>query len=125
MLEAVNAERQARGLPAYRVDETLAAVAWAHAQDMVARGYLGHFSPEGKGVRDRLRDAGLDLVRAGENYYVTTRPAQEAVAATLAWFMGDPPHRANILHGYYTRMGVGVAYRAPGWYIFVLDFAGD
>jgi uncharacterized protein YkwD len=125
MVRAVNAEREARGLPAYRVDETLAAVARAHAQDMVARDYVGHTSPEGKRVRDRLRDAGLDLDRAGENYYVTTRRAEEAVANTLAWFMGDPSHRDNVLHGYYTRIGVGVAYRPPGWYVFVLDFAGD
>ncbi len=125
MVTAVNAEREAHGLPPYRVDDTLAAVARAHAQDMVARDYIGHSSPEGKRVRDRLRDAGLDLDRAGENYYVTTRPAEEAVAHTLSWFMDDPPHRNNILHGYYTRMGVGVASRSPGWYIFVLDFAGD
>jgi uncharacterized protein YkwD len=125
MLAAVNAEREARGLPPYRLDDTLATVARAHAEDMVARDYVGHTSPEGKRVRDRLRDAGLDLDRAGENYYVTTRPAEEAVAHTLGWFMDDPPHRNNILHGYYTRIGVGVAYRPPGWYIFVLDFAGD
>jgi uncharacterized protein YkwD len=125
MVTAVNAEREARGLPPYRVDDTLTAVARAHAQDMVARDYVGHGSPEGKRVRDRLRDAGLDLDRGGENYYVSTQSAEEAVAHTLSWFMDDPPHRNNILHGYYTRMGVGVAYRSPGWYIFVLDFAGD
>ena len=125
MLEAVNAEREAHGLPAYRSDDTLAAVARAHAQDMVARDYVGHTSPEGERVRGRLRDVGMDLDRAGENYYVTTRPAEEAVAHTLSWFMGDPPHQNNILHDYYTRIGVGVAYKPPGWYIFVLDFAGD
>ena len=76
-------------------------------------------------VARALRDAGMELDRAGENYYVTTRPAEEAVAHTLNWFMDDPPHRNNILHEYYTRFGVGVAYRPPGWYIFVLDFAGD
>jgi uncharacterized protein YkwD len=125
MMEAVNAEREARGLPAYRVDETITAVARAHAQDMVARNYVGHTSPEGKRVRDRLRDAGLDVDRAGENYYVTTAPAEEAVVVTLAWFMGHPPHPDNILHDYYTRIGVGVAYRPSGIYIFVLDFVGD
>jgi uncharacterized protein YkwD len=125
MVAAVNAEREANGLPAYRVDETMAAVAQAHADDMVARDYAGHTSPEGKRVRDRLRDAGLDLDRAGENYYVSTRSAEESVAHTLGWFMGDPPHRKNILHGYYARFGVGVALGPQGWYIFVLDFAGD
>jgi uncharacterized protein YkwD len=125
MLQAVNTERAKYGLPAYQVDDTLAAVARAHAQDMVERDYVGHSSPEGERVRERLRDVGLNLARAGENYYVTTRPAEEAVAYTLAWFMGDPPHRHNILHAYYTRIGIGVAYESPGWYIFVLDFAGD
>ena len=125
MLEAVNAEREAHGLPPYRLDDTLAAVARAHAQDMVARDYVGHTSPDGDRVRGRLRDAGMDLDRAGENYYVTTRPAEEAVAHTLSWFMGDPPHRDNLLHDYYTRIGVGVAHKPSGWYIFVLDFAGD
>jgi uncharacterized protein YkwD len=125
MLEAVNAEREAHGLPPYRLDEMLAAVARAHAQDMVARDYVGHTSPEGERVRGRLRDAGMDLDRAGENYYVTTRPAEQAVARTLNWFLDDPPHRRNILHDYYTRIGVGVAYKPTGWYIFVLDFAGD
>jgi uncharacterized protein YkwD len=125
MVAAVNAEREAHGLSAYRVDDTLSSVARAHAQDMVARDYVGHTSPEGKRVGDRLRDAGMGLDRVGENYYVTTRPAEEAVAYTLAWFMGDPPHRNNILHDYYTRIGVGVAYGPPGWYIFVLDFTGD
>jgi uncharacterized protein YkwD len=125
MLQAINTERAKYGLPAYQVDDTLAAVARAHAQDMVGRDYVGHTSPEGEDVRDRLHDVGLELARAGENYYVTTRPAEEAVTYTLAWFMGDPPHRRNILHGYYTRIGIGVAYKSPGWYIFVLDFAGD
>jgi len=125
MLEAVNAEREAHGLPAYRLDDTLAAVARAHAQDMVAREYVGHTSPEGERVRGRLRDVGMDLDRVGENYYVTTQPVEEAVAHTLSWFMGDPPHRNNVLHDHYTRIGVGVAYKPAGWYIFVLDFAGD
>jgi uncharacterized protein YkwD len=107
------------------VDEVLAGVARAHALDMAVRDYTGHTSPEGKEVRDRLRDAGLDLDRAGENYYVSTRPAQESVAHTLGWFMGHPSHRDNILHDYYTRIGVGVAYKPPGWYIFVLDFVGE
>jgi uncharacterized protein YkwD len=125
MLEAVNAEREAHGLPAYQADDALAGVARSHAQDMTARDYVGHTSPEGKRVRDRLRDVGVDLDRVGENYYVTTRPAEQAVAHTLSWFLDDLPHRRNILHDYYTRIGVGVAYKPTGWYIFVLDFAGD
>jgi uncharacterized protein YkwD len=125
MVEAVNAERAAHGLSPYRLDEMMTAVARAHAQDMAARDYLGHTSPEGERVRDRLRAAGLDLDRAGENYYVSTRPLDEAVAHTLSWFMSDAPHRNNLLHEHYTRIGVGVAYQSPGWYIFVLDFAED
>jgi uncharacterized protein YkwD len=39
--------------------------------------------------------------------------------------MADPPHRANILHQNFNRLGVGVAQGESGWYTFVLDFAGD
>ncbi len=100
---AVNAGREAHSLPPYRVDDTLAAVAQAHAQDMVARDYVGHSSPEGKRVCDRPRDAGLDLDRAGENYYVSTRSAEEALVHFCVGFCGglgrarrDKPWRSFI-----------------------------
>ena len=56
---------------------------------------------------------------------VTAVNAEREARGLPLYRVDDPPHRNNILHAYYTRFGVGVAYRLPGWYIFVLDFAGD
>jgi DNA-binding NarL/FixJ family response regulator len=125
MVDAVNMERLKRELSSYRIDAQLAGVARAHAQDMVARDYFGHVTPEGDTLHDRLRQEGLDPYWAGENFLRTVRPADEAVEYAIEWFMADPPHRKNILHTHYDRIGVGVVEGPPGWYTFVLDFAGE
>jgi len=125
MVKAINEERQKRGLPPYRVDQQLTIAARAHAQDMVARGYFGHIAPEGKTLRDRLRERGLEPYWAGENWLRAVRPADEVVQYAMEWFMADPPHRDNILHTHYDRVGVGVTEGRSGWTTFVLDFAGE
>ncbi|MBE7555224.1 MAG: LysM peptidoglycan-binding domain-containing protein [Anaerolineales bacterium] len=125
MVEAVNAERQGEALPPFAVDEQLTLMAWGQAQDMVKRGYFGHVTPEGRTLRDRFEDRGLASTRVGENIYLSVKPANQAVQAAIGWFMGDPPHRRNILHAHFNRIGVGVAQESSGWYTFVLVFAGD
>ena len=49
--------------PNARLDQA----AQRHAEDMLARGYFAHESPEGKTVRERARDAGYDWRAIGEN----------------------------------------------------------
>jgi uncharacterized protein YkwD len=125
MVDAVNAERRAGELSPYEVDPALAAVARAHAQDMVDRDYLSHVTPEGKTYRDRLAENGLEPYWSGENFIYVVRPAEETVVYAIAWFMDDPPHRDNILSVHYERIGVGVAGGPGSGYVFVLDFAGE
>jgi uncharacterized protein YkwD len=125
MVEAINTERQAYGLPPFAVNEQLTLLAWGQAQDMVKRGYFSHVTPEGLTLRDRFKDRGLASAWVGENIYLSVKPASQAVQAAIGWFMGDPPHRRNILHAHFSRIGVGVAQEGAGWYTFVLVFAGD
>jgi uncharacterized protein YkwD len=125
MFEAINRERAQHELAPYHLDETLGQVARDHAQDMVSRGYLDHVTPEGKTYRERLEQRGLEPYWAGENYYYGFFPADEVVEAALAWFMGDPPHRNNILHEHCTRIGIGIVEDRQGAYMLVLDFAGE
>lgn len=125
MLDAVNAERVALGLQAFVVDDELVAVARAHAQDMVTRGYFDHVTPEGITLRDRLKRAGIEKYWVGENIQSNTHPLDQSVEITLAWFMESEPHRNNILAEAYTRLGVGVVEGSPGWYTYVLVFAGE
>ncbi len=123
MVSVVNAERQARDLPPYTVDEQLTLMAWERAQDMATRNYMSHVTPEGETLRARVLALGWSTPYVGENIYLSTQPASQAVERTMSWFMGDAPHRAGIINSRYNRIGVGVAQNQSGWYIFVQVFA--
>ena len=123
MLDLINAERAANGLPPYQIDETIAEVAVNHAQDMVTRSYLAHITPEGKTVQDRVEASGVtDALRVGENIQVNTRPPDRTVQAALNWFMNSRPHRRGILHERYNQVGIGIVSGPPGWYTVVIVF---
>jgi uncharacterized protein YkwD len=106
MLAAVNRERAAKKLPPVRRSATLESVAQGHADDMVARGYYGHASPEGTMVMERVRRAGYAPERVGENLARGPGSVEEAVRS----WMGSPEHRRNILDPFFTEAGFGVAF---------------
>lgn len=103
MLEMVNAERAQAGLKPLKADPELAEVARAHSQDMFARGYFSHVTPDGQDLADRIRRAKLGYLNAGENL---------ALAQTLGGahqgLMNSPGHRKNILRPQFGRLGIGV-----------------
>ena len=103
MLELVNTERRAAGLKPLQADPSLVPVARAHSQDMLARGYFSHYSPEGNDLNDRMKRASVRYLSAGENL---------ALAPTLhsahTGLMRSPGHRANILRPQFGRVGIGV-----------------
>jgi uncharacterized protein YkwD len=103
MLELVNAERRAHGLRAVKPDPILSELARAHSRDMLARGYFAHVTPEGQDLSDRMRQARIGFLSAGENL---------ALAPTLSTahggLMRSPGHRANILRPQFGRLGIGI-----------------
>jgi uncharacterized protein YkwD len=103
MLEMVNAERRAAGLKPVKPDGQLTQLARDHSRDMFARGYFSHVSPDGKDLGNRLQQAKLGYLSAGENL---------ALAPTLytahTGLMHSPGHRANILRPQFGRLGIGV-----------------
>lgn len=103
MLNLVNEERQKQGLPALKPDPELTLVARAHATDMFVRGYFSHYTPERKDPFDRMHDAHVGFLAAGENL---------ALGQTLLichrGLMNSPGHRANILHRSFGRVGIGI-----------------
>lgn len=103
MFNLVNQERVKAGRPPLSWRVELVPVARAHAQDMLRRGYFGHYSPEGKDVGDRLNGAGVTYVVAGENLALapTVRMAHDGL-------MGSEGHRRNILGEEFGRGGMGV-----------------
>lgn len=103
MLELINTERTRAGLHSLVADTALTRVARAHSQDMFARGYFAHISPDGVTPADRVRAAGIKYLITGENL---------ALGPTLTichtGLMNSPGHRANILHKSYGRVGIGI-----------------
>ena len=113
---AINEVRAGQGLLRLQRDAALDAVARAHSEDMAARRYMAHETPEGLTPPDRMKRAGVvGYTLAGENIGTTTRsdPNREIVSA----WMASPVHRDNVLAPVFNTTGVGIARAADGtWY---------
>jgi uncharacterized protein YkwD len=103
MLELVNNERMAAGLKPLAPDPELTEVARRHSADMFARGYFAHDTPEGKDPFDRLRQANVRFLTAGENLALAP-----TVPVAHNGLMHSPGHRANILYPQFGRVGIGI-----------------
>jgi uncharacterized protein YkwD len=103
MLELVNQERIAAGLRPLAPDPELREVARRHSADMFERGYFAHATPEGRDPFDRMREANVHFVTAGEN--LALAPTVQLAHTGL---MNSPGHRANILHPEFGRVGIGI-----------------
>jgi uncharacterized protein YkwD len=103
MLVLINEERKKQELNPLTADPELTIVARNHSRDMFARGYFSHVTPEGKSPFDRINNAGVKFLTAGENL---------ALAQTLSLahkgLMNSPGHRANILEPKFGRVGIGI-----------------
>jgi Cysteine-rich secretory protein family len=79
--------------------------AQAKADDMARKGYFAHTSPEGIDPWHWFDEAGYDYSYAGENLAINF---SESNSVNSAW-MNSPLHRANILNGNYTEIGIATA----------------
>lgn len=113
----LNAARAQAGRDALRERPSLKAAAIAHAEDMVARHYFAHESPEGDNAAARARRAGYlrgsERWRIGEILIWSRGAPLTAKAAVDAW-LASPAHRRVMLQRRYEDVGVGVAAGAPG-----------
>ncbi len=100
-----NGDRAASGIASLETDALLAAAAQKKADDMAAKGYFAHTSPEGKTPWYWLESVGYNYSYAGENLAVDFEDSEDV---EKAW-MASPMHHANIVKREYTRIGIGVA----------------
>ncbi len=105
MLATVNRERAAHNVPPVRENAVLQAAAQGHADDMLARCYYGHDSPDGDAPLARAKRAGYDPQRIGENI----ARGQTSVAQVMENWMASPGHRENILNPAFEDAGFGFA----------------
>jgi uncharacterized protein YkwD len=112
----LNAERAGKGLAAVAEQAQLTRASADYSALMVSKQFFAHVSPDGSELTDRLTDAGYlgspgawlvgENIAWGESYLATPG------AIVKAW-MNSPPHRANILNGDYTDIGLGIALGTP------------
>jgi len=105
VLAEINADRSAAGKPPVRPNAFLQREAQSHADDMVAKGYFDHTTPEGVTFQQRMAASGYPTGTAAENLALTTTGN---ISAMVTSWMGSPPHRINLL-GAYTEVGIGIA----------------
>jgi uncharacterized protein YkwD len=109
-------ERSRHGAPPLDRVASLGRAATAHADDMVARGFFSHLSPEGSRLIDRVPATGyLDGWTTWEIGEVLEWGDGElgTPAAAMRMWLESPPHRRAIYRRAYREMGVGVADGTP------------
>jgi len=113
----VNAVRAQRHLiPLHRLPE-LDAVARAHSQDMLRRGFFAHENPEGANPVDRLhahRVEGFTL--AAENLGQTNQ--SDPNRQILTGWLQSAAHRNNLYAPPFNATGIGIARRADGGLVY-------
>lgn len=105
IIDLTNEARADDLLGQLRHSSTLDAAAKLKAEHMAERGYFAHFSPEGVSPWFWFAEAHYNFVHAGENLAIHFVDSDDVVQA----WMDSPTHRANIMNGNYTEIGVGTA----------------
>ncbi len=104
MVELANAARIEAGVEPLKVNQNLVNAASTKGEDMIARNYFAHDTPEGKRPWQWIDRSQYDYVVAGENLAMDFTSAEMVQAA----FMKSPSHRKNILNPKYKETGMAV-----------------
>lgn len=100
-----NEQREKNNLPDLVESSILDRAAQLKAEDMAAKSYFAHTSPDGVTPWYWFTKAGYGYLYAGENLAINFADSAEV---TEAW-MNSPLHRANIVGKNYEEVGTGVA----------------
>jgi len=105
IVDLTNDERGEDALLSLKRNALLDEAARLKAQDMTENEYFAHHSPQGISPWYWFGQVAYNFVYAGENLAIHFTDSGDVVEA----WMDSPAHRANILNGNYTEIGVGTA----------------
>ena len=121
VINAVNAYRAQRGLPAYTVNPLLAQAAQRHANDIACNKLYVHTGTDGSTPRSRVADTGYVARSVSENVNGNYPPLSGQGAVN--WWINDrtePRHGQNLVSTTFTEIGVGYSfYDNYGFYTLV------
>lgn len=105
LLQSTNQQRAANGVSSLSINSKLDSAAQAKANDMAARNYWSHNTPDGNPPWVFIDQAGYSYKLAGENLAYGFMTSED----TVAGWMNSPPHKENVLNNGYTEVGFGFA----------------
>lgn len=104
LLTDTNAQREQNSEGDLTINSALNSAAQAKANDMAARNYWSHNTPDGQTPWSFMTAAGYTYLTAGENLAY----GFDTAADTVTGWMNSPEHRANILNTSYHDVGFGI-----------------
>jgi uncharacterized protein YkwD len=124
----LNGERAAKGLPRLHSNPRLVRASKLMAKLMVSKRFFAHDTPDGRSLLDRVKPTGYVKGRwqLGENLAWGSGPLATPRSIVNGW-MHSPGHKANILHGSFKDIGIGIRLGPPqsgltGGATYVTDF---
>ena len=105
LVDLANGDRATHDLDRLSVSPVLAIAAQKKANDMAAKSYFAHISPEGIDPWHWFKEAGYRFDYAGENLAVDFYDSSDV---ERAW-MNSPTHRDNIMNPRFTEIGIAAA----------------
>lgn len=105
LLSETNARRGSNGIGGLLLNSQLTTAAQNKANDMAARNYWSHATPDGREPWWFVSNAGYRYVTVGENLAYGFDNSN----TTLTGWMDSPGHRANILNTSFRDIGFGIA----------------
>jgi DNA-binding HxlR family transcriptional regulator/uncharacterized protein YkwD len=120
-VDAVNRERERRGLAPLSVSSTLTRIARAHSAYQAKVGKSEHEGEGGSLPVDRARAGGIAWSVLGENVAMNLGYSDPVATAVGGWMM-SAPHRKNILNPVFEQTGVGIVTAEDGTIYFTEMF---
>ncbi|HUP26295.1 MAG TPA: CAP domain-containing protein [Candidatus Limnocylindrales bacterium] len=105
LLVATNEQRKQNSASELLLNPSLSAAAQAKANDMVARNYWSHNTPDGEEPWVFVNKEGYKYLKAGENLAYGFKTSNDTV---VGW-MNSPSHRDNLLDTDFNEVGFGFA----------------
>ncbi len=120
LAQLINRTRQENGLAPLLLDPLLTAIAQYRSTDMARRGYFAHASPEGQTAFDLITDTGIPWRFAGETLQRNNYPLERTAAEAARSLFASPSHRAILLDGRFTHVGVAEATASDGMHYYTV-----
>lgn len=110
IFQKVNEERSKAGMQPLEYNTTMEKYARIKSQDMGDRGYFDHKDPQGNVITEQMKKDGVSYRAWGENiaYIGGMTDANQLANKFMTNWMNSSGHRANILSGNFSGIGVGV-----------------